>query len=53
MSVLLYCSGVSHSVMQDMKTIQQDTPTLAQSTSHSRKYCDDEDEEEEGYFFVR
>ncbi|XP_062852498.1 ADP-ribosylation factor GTPase-activating protein 3 isoform X2 [Trichomycterus rosablanca] len=46
-------SGVSHSVLQDMKTIQQDTPTLAKSTSHSRKYIDDEDEEEEGYFSVR
>lgn len=45
-------SGVSHSVLADMQTIQQETPTLTQSSSHSKKYSDDDDEEE-GYFFVR
>ncbi|XP_053097618.1 ADP-ribosylation factor GTPase-activating protein 3 [Pangasianodon hypophthalmus] len=45
-------SGVSHSVLADMQTIQQETPTLAQSSSRSRKYSED-DEEEEGYFFIR
>lgn len=45
-------SGVSHSVLADMQTIQQDTPTVAQSLSRSRKYSED-DEEEEGYFFIR
>ncbi|KAF5898832.1 ADP-ribosylation factor GTPase-activating protein 3, partial [Clarias magur] len=45
-------SGVSHSVMADMQTIQQETPTLATSSSRSRKYSEDEDEEE-GYFSIR
>lgn len=45
-------SGVSHSVLTDMQTIQQETPTLTQSSSHSKKYSDDDDEEE-GYFFIR
>ncbi|KAM9468282.1 ADP-ribosylation factor GTPase-activating protein 3 [Clarias gariepinus] len=45
-------SGVSHSVMADMQTIQQETPTLASSSSRARKYSEDEDEEE-GYFSIR
>lgn len=46
-------SGVSHSVMADMQTIQQDTPALAQSSSRPRKYSENDDEDEEGYFFIR
>ncbi|KAI5617838.1 ADP-ribosylation factor GTPase-activating protein 3 [Silurus asotus] len=45
-------SGVSHSALADMQTIQQDTPPLTQSSSHPRKYSEDDDEEE-GYFFIR
>ncbi|KAK2832362.1 hypothetical protein Q7C36_015824 [Tachysurus vachellii] len=45
-------SGVSHSVLADMQTIQQETPTISQSSSRSRKYSEEE-EEEEGYFFIR
>ncbi|KAG7320319.1 hypothetical protein KOW79_016172 [Hemibagrus wyckioides] len=45
-------SGVSHSVLADMQTIQQETPTMAQSSTRSRKYSEDDDEEE-GYFFIR
>ncbi|TSK13206.1 ADP-ribosylation factor GTPase-activating protein 3 [Bagarius yarrelli] len=45
-------SGVSHSVLADMQTIQQENPSLAQSSSRSRK-CSDDEEEEEGYFFIR
>ncbi|XP_060759114.1 ADP-ribosylation factor GTPase-activating protein 3 isoform X2 [Neoarius graeffei] len=45
-------SGVSHSVLADMQTIQQEKPTMGQSSSRSRKYSE-EDDEEEGYFFIR
>lgn len=47
-----FSSGVSHSVLADMQTIQQETPTVSQSSSRSRKYSEDDDEEE-GYFFIR
>uniref|UniRef100_A0A4W4H5T8 ADP-ribosylation factor GTPase-activating protein 3 n=1 Tax=Electrophorus electricus TaxID=8005 RepID=A0A4W4H5T8_ELEEL len=45
-------TGVSHSVLSDMQTIQQEAPTLAQSSSRSRKYSEDE-EGEEGRFSFR
>lgn len=45
-------SGVSHSVLADMQTIQQETPTLAKVSSHPRKYSDDE-EEEDGFLSIR
>ncbi|XP_072529320.1 ADP-ribosylation factor GTPase-activating protein 3 isoform X2 [Salminus brasiliensis] len=45
-------SGVSHSVLADMQTIQQETPTVAHSSSCSRKYNHDE-EEEDGFFSMR
>ncbi|KAI4904631.1 hypothetical protein NFI96_014615 [Prochilodus magdalenae] len=45
-------SGVSHSVLADMQTIQQETPTIAQSASRSRRYSEDE-EEEPGFFSIR
>uniref|UniRef100_W5LCU0 ADP-ribosylation factor GTPase-activating protein 3 n=1 Tax=Astyanax mexicanus TaxID=7994 RepID=W5LCU0_ASTMX len=43
-------AGVSHSVLSDMQTIQQETPTVSHSSSRSRKYNNDEDEEEAGFF---
>ncbi|XP_076860973.1 ADP-ribosylation factor GTPase-activating protein 3 [Brachyhypopomus gauderio] len=45
-------TGVSHSVMADMQTIQQETPTMSRSSPRSRKYSGDE-EEEEGRFSFR
>uniref|UniRef100_A0A3B1IPP3 ADP-ribosylation factor GTPase-activating protein 3 n=1 Tax=Astyanax mexicanus TaxID=7994 RepID=A0A3B1IPP3_ASTMX len=46
-------AGVSHSVLSDMQTIQQETPTVSHSSSRSRKYNNDEDEEEAGFFSMR
>ncbi|KAL6459954.1 hypothetical protein MHYP_G00317130 [Metynnis hypsauchen] len=45
-------SGVSHSVLADMQTIQQETPTIAHSSSRSRKYSEDE-EDEDGFVSIR
>lgn len=39
-------SGQSHSVMDDMKIIQQESPTVSSSSSKSRTYEDDDEEEE-------
>uniref|UniRef100_A0AAR2LGE0 ADP-ribosylation factor GTPase-activating protein 3 n=1 Tax=Pygocentrus nattereri TaxID=42514 RepID=A0AAR2LGE0_PYGNA len=44
-------SGVSHSVLADMQTIQQETPTIAHSSSRSRKYSEDE-EDEDGFVSI-
>uniref|UniRef100_A0AAY5F608 ADP-ribosylation factor GTPase-activating protein 3 n=1 Tax=Electrophorus electricus TaxID=8005 RepID=A0AAY5F608_ELEEL len=44
-------TGVSHSVLSDMQTIQQEAPTLAQSSSRSRKYSEDEEGEEGRFSF--
>ncbi|XP_030627744.1 ADP-ribosylation factor GTPase-activating protein 3 [Chanos chanos] len=43
-------SGVSHSVLADMQTIQQESPASAQS-GRSRRYIDEEEEEEEEGLF--
>lgn len=40
----LLCSGVSHSVMLDMHTIQQDNPIGAKTTK-GRRFIDEDDDE--------
>lgn len=40
----LLCSGVSHSVMSDMHTIQQDNPIGAKTTK-GRRFIDEDDDE--------
>ncbi|XP_065127063.2 ADP-ribosylation factor GTPase-activating protein 3 [Paramisgurnus dabryanus] len=43
-------SGQSHSVMDDMKIIQQESPNVSSSSSKSRTYEDDDDDEEDRRF---